>query len=145
VKTKTQVRAFIKRLQKAITEKRIRCTSDYARQIEYVQSRLISFYNNMKSGTKTYEIPAVKLTELKEKCGLAGLNGLGNLPADTPNRVISAADFKNSSFNLMGFSGKWLQLVGDPSAPFKMMIWREPAAPANQRWLLSLPNTLPAR
>ena len=210
VKTKTQIYNFIKSLQKAIVEKRIRKTSPHAKQIEYIQSRLIAFYNDMKSGTKTYEIPAAKLAELKEVCnmrwadhvviikqyinilndtktgtkakaqtllkkiekaefsnvnppnhfqpsvkdaitnitkslkdyiagktdapainelslrglyGLAGLNGLGNLPADTPGLVVSAADFKNTSFNLMGFTGKWLQLIGDPSTPFKAMVW----------------------
>jgi hypothetical protein len=207
VKTKTQVYTFIKRLQKAIAEKKIRKTSEYAPQIEYMQSRLIAFYNDMRSGTKTYEIPAAKLSELKEKCnmrwadhvvvirqyinilndtktglkeksqrllkkieaseftseakaaianitkslkdylngktdapkinefalqglyGLAVISGLGSLPVASnistanDNKILSAADFKNASFNLMGFSGKWLQLIGNPSAPFKAMIW----------------------
>jgi outer membrane biosynthesis protein TonB len=54
VKTKTQVYTFIKRLQKAIAERKIRKTSEYAPQIEYMQKRLISFHNDRKSGTKTY-------------------------------------------------------------------------------------------
>ncbi|MDR2887408.1 MAG: hypothetical protein LBV26_05325 [Bacteroidales bacterium] len=70
VKTKTQVYTFIKRLQKAIAEKKIRKTSEYAPLIVYMQNRLIAFYNDMKSGTKTYEIPAAKLTELKEACNM---------------------------------------------------------------------------
>ena len=205
VKTKTQVYTFIKRLQKAIAERKIRKTSEYAPQIEYMQKRLIEFHNNMKSGTKTYEIPAAKLSELKEKCnmrwadhvviirqyinilnnsktglkeksqrllkkieasefsseaktaianitkslkdymngktdapeinemalqglyGLSGIGGLGNinlLPANSPeNLIVPATTFKNASFNLMGFTGKWLQLFGDPSVPFKAMIW----------------------
>jgi len=205
VKTKTQVYTFIKRLQKAIAEKKIRKTSEYAPQIEYMQSRLIAFYNDMKNGTKTYEIPAAKLSELKEKCnmrwadhvvviqqyinilndtktglkekaqrllkkievsefsvtvkdaianitkslkdylngktdtpeinefalqglyGLAGINGfsgLGNLPLiPTENKIVPATDFKHASFNLMAFSGKWRQLIGSPSVPFKMMVW----------------------
>ena len=36
---------------------------------------------------------------------------------------MQATDFKNASFNLMDLSGKWLQLIGNPSVPFKMMIW----------------------
>ena len=214
VKTKTQVYNFIKSLQKAIAERKIRKTSEYAPQIEYIQNRVIAFYNDMKSGTKTYEIPAAKLAELKEKCnmrwadhvviikqyinilndtktgtkakaqtllrkieasefsdvkapnhfqpsvkvaienitkslknyiagkaaepvinefalqgllglaGVNGLNGFGNtLSTGTVGNIISAADFKNASFNLMGFTGKWLQLIGDPSVPFIMMVW----------------------
>jgi predicted ATP-dependent serine protease len=48
------------------------------------------------------------------------------LPISTPandNKVVSAADFKNSTFNLMNFTGKWEQLIGNPSSPFKAMIW----------------------
>ena len=122
VKTQTQVLTFINRLQKAIVEKKIRKTSEFAAQIDYIQNRLIAFYNNMKSSTKTYEIPADRLEELKVICNVR-LAGLGNIPADTPNLVVSAADFKNASFNLMGFTGKWLQLIGNPSAPYKMMVW----------------------
>jgi DNA replication protein DnaC len=51
---------------------------------------------------------------------------LGNLPiatANIPTATTATADFKNASFNLMDFSGKWLQLVGKPSEPFKMMLW----------------------
>ena len=207
VKTKSQIYGFIKRLQKAIAERKIRKTSSYADAIEYIQNHLITIYNAMRSGTKTYEIPAAKLTELKKHCamkwadhvviirayinilnetktglkdkaksllskieksefsddaknaiatitkslkdylagktdaptinemalqglyGLAGLNGLGELPAvpagttATDNKILSAADFKNASFDLMGFSGKWLQLIGNPATPFKMMVW----------------------
>jgi hypothetical protein len=206
VKTKTQVYNFIKRLQKAIAEKRIRKTSKYALPVKCMQASLIEFYNKMRSGTKTYEIPAPGLARFKEACnmhwadhvviirqfinilnetktdtktkaqtllkkinslqpeffekeiklailcmqeslenylagktdapeiqnfdlqglyglaGLSGFSGLGNLPQND-NKILSASDFKNASFNLMGFSGKWLQLVGNPSVPFKMMIW----------------------
>ena len=206
VKSKTQVYAFIKKLQKAITERKIRKTSEYAPQIEYIQARLIAFYKGMKSSTKTYEIPAAKLAELKAKSnqqwadyvvitkkyinilnstktglkekaqnllkqidkgvfmgsrkeaiatirkslgeylsgktkepvinemalqglyGLAGLSGLGNLPAPGGSApadaaVVSASDFKHASFNLMGFTGKWLRLIGNPAVPFKIMLW----------------------
>jgi hypothetical protein len=70
VKTKTQVYTFIRRLQKAIAAKRIRKTSEYAKEIEYMQNRLIAFHNDMRSGTKRYEIPAAKLSELKGKCNM---------------------------------------------------------------------------
>ncbi len=205
-KTKTQIYFLIKRLQKAITEKQIRKTSEYAKPVEYIQDKLVEFYNDMKSGSKTYIIPAAKLAELKGLCnkrwadhvviikqyinilnetktglkekahnllkkieesefadnaqkavtditkslkdylsgktsepqinqmalqglfGLAGLSGLGELPAANASptndgKVISTTDFKNTSFKLMGFTGKWLQLIGNPSVPFKAMVW----------------------
>ena len=206
VKTKTQVYSFIKRLQKAIVEKQIRKTSQYALAITSVQQSLIDFYNGMRSGSKTFEYPPNGLARLKDACdmrwadhvviirqfinilndtktatktkarnllekinnsefpdtneiklsiecikesltnylngktdapeiqhfalqglyGLAGMGGLGNLPMTAPandNKVVSAAEFKNASFNLMNLTGKWERLIGNPSVPFKMMIW----------------------
>jgi hypothetical protein len=54
-KTKEQILSFIKQLQKAIIEKRIRKVSKYAKQIEFIQDNLLKFYNSMKS-TGTLEI-----------------------------------------------------------------------------------------
>jgi hypothetical protein len=45
---KEQILSFINSLQKAIVEKRIRKTSQWAEQITYIQSRLIETYNAMK-------------------------------------------------------------------------------------------------
>jgi predicted ATP-dependent serine protease len=39
------------------------------------------------------------------------------------SKVVPATEFKNASFNLMNLTGKWEQLIGNPSIPFKMMVW----------------------
>jgi hypothetical protein len=44
-KTKEELLRFINSLQKAILEKKIRKTSQYAEQIKYIQNRLIDTYN----------------------------------------------------------------------------------------------------
>lgn len=50
-KTKEQILSFINSLQKAIVEKRIRKSSQYAEQIRYIQNILIKVYNNMGKNT----------------------------------------------------------------------------------------------
>ena len=47
-KTNTQILSFINQLQKAIIERRIRKTSPYSKQIEFVQDSLLKFYKSMK-------------------------------------------------------------------------------------------------
>ncbi len=70
-KTKDEILRFVNSLQKAILEKRIRKTSHYAEQIGFIQEKLISVYNDMKSQIKielkpeTYE--ALKKTSSDEK------------------------------------------------------------------------------
>lgn len=46
-KTDMQVLNFLNALQRAILEKRIRKTSPYAKQIEYIQGNLVKLYNDM--------------------------------------------------------------------------------------------------
>jgi hypothetical protein len=220
-KTKVQVLAFINALQKAIIEKRIRKSSQYAEQIKYIQSSLIKVYNKMgKSislkvrgnvldemleiagsekvrlsvsylkryiGMQGKEITKEKADKLfqiitgaleKEKVGnndpymeklkrmlsslrtyindtsipdnlpiheatlagiqraldgcgcgknssIHGLEGFGNAQL-TPDTVMNSMDFVKVQFNTLGFTGKWLELIGDPSSSFTAMVFGKP-------------------
>jgi hypothetical protein len=52
VKTKREVLLFINALQRAITEKKIRKTSTYAKEIRHIQDNLVKLYNSMKEQAK---------------------------------------------------------------------------------------------
>jgi len=52
VKTKKQVLLFISALQKAITEKKIRKSSKYAKEIKHIQDELVKLYNKMVEQAK---------------------------------------------------------------------------------------------
>jgi hypothetical protein len=56
VKTKNQVLNFIKALQKAITEKKIRKTSKYAEIITNIQNNLVSTYNSLPDKAEEIKI-----------------------------------------------------------------------------------------
>jgi hypothetical protein len=64
-KTKTydQLLSFINSLQRAILEKRIRKTSPYAKQIGYMQKKLIEAYNGRKTESTTVRIVPATLKE----------------------------------------------------------------------------------
>jgi hypothetical protein len=67
-KTQDDIIRFINTLQKAIVEKKVRKTSVYAKEIEFIQDDLITTYNQM--GTKTvYHITQNKLEELANIVG----------------------------------------------------------------------------
>lgn len=69
-KTKKQdeILRFINTLQKAIVERKVRKTSVYAKQVEYIQDHLIKTYNAM--GAKiTYEISSNQLAEMAKIVG----------------------------------------------------------------------------
>ncbi len=50
------------------------------------------------------------------------LQGVDDLNADHQG-VVSTTDFVNARFNKMGFTGRWLSLIGDPCENFKMMVY----------------------
>ncbi|MFB6453816.1 hypothetical protein ACE38W_00990 [Chitinophaga sp. Hz27] len=59
-----------------------------------------------------------------------GLNGVGQdsdlgdaLPPET---VLSSMDFVKMKFDTLGFTGKWRDLIGDPSRNFSVMIFGKP-------------------
>jgi len=217
-KTKEDLLRFINSLQKAILEKKIRKSSQYAEQVKYIQDRLIETYNSM--GTKialelkpeTHEmlkeiadgemvLPSVSFIKryinlngkpgMKEKaklllgqinrayekgnindsdpyivelheikknldnflsekavkvlqiekntlnglqgilgCACQNLNGFdGEGGEDEPGEqpvIMNSMDFANMRFKTLGFKGKWLQLIGDPSANFSVMVFGKP-------------------
>ncbi|MBS1745536.1 MAG: hypothetical protein JST21_05150, partial [Bacteroidetes bacterium] len=208
-KTKEEVLRFINSLQKAILEKRIRKTSNYAEQITFVQEKLIGLYNDMKTKIKielkpeTFDelkkivgdekvMPSVnfikryismngkpgmkekakqllqqinramdkgrvtdndtyitEIHELKknlksfttdkvqkvleiEKTTLNGLEGILGCACQQLNGVkeippvMNSLDFAKMEFETLGFTGKWLKLIGDPSRNFKAMVSGRP-------------------
>lgn len=67
-KTQEDILRFITSLQKAIVEKKVRKTSVYAKEIEFIQDDLITTYNQMGSKT-VYHINQNKLEELASIVG----------------------------------------------------------------------------
>lgn len=57
--------------------------------------------------------------------GLAGIEAVetGQVPPDT---VMNSMDFARMQFKTLGFTGKWLQLIGDPSSNFTAMVFGKP-------------------
>ena len=54
-----------------------------------------------------------------------GLEGFGNAQL-TPDTVMNSMDFAKIQFNTLGFTGKWLELIGDPSSSFTAMVFGKP-------------------
>ena len=209
-KSKEQLLSFINSLQKAIVEKRIRKTSEWAEQIKLIQGKLIEWYNGMKqklaisiedaayynelkalirgeavmpsidfikryislngkagvkdkaknllkqinnafdkkklvdsdlyidkindikrnlenflanSSEKSLQIERAELNGLEGILGCAcqSLSGIDSKPA-----IMNSMDFAQMEFDTLGFTGKWLQLIGDPSSNFSAMVFGKP-------------------
>ena len=208
-KTKEDILRFINSLQKAILEKRIRKTSPYAKQVVYIQDKLLEVFNGMKNKValeinprtlnqlkelvggekvypsiqylkkyinmngkpgmkekakklleqlrkavdkkkitkddtyaailnKAYENLTAFVTNKSEKvlkiesrelngieeylgCACENLNGIDAIP-----EVMNSMDFANLEFETIGLTGKWFDLIGDPSSNFTAMVFGKP-------------------
>lgn len=217
-KTKNQIRLFLNYLQRAISEKEVRKTSQYADDVMEIQKRLInlldrfgkeqiiqvvvpsklrarylsiigkqtelqsvkfikdyislqgkavstakakklhnrigrkvnvgsltdkdrywneieSIINNLKIFIKTNPIGGELKVESKTLNGLEGIvrgsnfSNSFNGPEITPkkeNIIMNSMDIVNLSFEKLGFTGKWLDLIGNPSKDFTAMVYGKP-------------------
>ena len=58
--------------------------------------------------------------------GIENSDGLGELQAITKNRIMNSRAIQNMTFERLGFQGKWLDFIGDPSPGFTAMIFGKP-------------------
>lgn len=130
---------FIKELQEAITKKKIRKTSPVAKDILEMQEFVIGIYNKMKSAKhllipaemiqkyKDYDVKYVNAISIKEnavdnnKADIIPLEGIPNAA-----KVMCSTDFAKMKFESIGFTGKWLKLIGDPCKGFTAMVFGKP-------------------
>jgi hypothetical protein len=108
IKTKPEVLNFINALQKAIIERRIRKTSSFAKQVEYVQEKLVELYHKMRGQTRI-EIPEKKLLELKAITG------------------------REKVFSTIEFIKKYMRLNGKPAVKAKAKLLLEQLRHATQK------------
>lgn len=64
-KTKDNIRRFVSSIQKAIAEKRIRKTSEYAKEMKYIQDNLVKKYNGMEKPTEVMKLGNQTIAEFK--------------------------------------------------------------------------------
>jgi hypothetical protein len=59
-------------------------------------------------------------------CGCNGLNGTEDEDEQPRNKVMSSVDFAKLQFDSIGFTGKWLDFIGDPAEGFTAMVFGKP-------------------
>lgn len=135
---KKEIKEVIDELQDDIKNKKIRKFSPYADAVNALQSLLIRHYNT--GGAKKFTIDKSSLT-LFEDAILDYFNDPSAKDDDTvnpidlsgtdstvnePKEIILSEELSNKEFKTIGFTGKWLQLIGDPAPGFSAMVFGKP-------------------
>lgn len=132
---------FIDELQKAIQEKKITKKSPVAKDIIAIQQAVLNAFNTMKNA-KHFVLKPTTIKHLKsiiekyenayddidddyvktkkKKMDLSGIE------TGQQVNIMPSTDFTNLHFDSIGFTGKWLDFIGDPAPGFTAMVFGMP-------------------
>ena len=136
---KQEIEGFLNDVQSAIKSKKITADSKLSKEVQLVQTKLLSLLNKMGKSIKVVLSAATKkqfstaLNREKKKPVVKKpskkpLSGVEEKPevVDPKQNLMNSIDFAKLHFNSIGFSGKWFDLIGDPSPGFTAMVFGRP-------------------
>jgi hypothetical protein len=118
---KEKAKQLLQQINKAYEKGKITDSDPYFVEIHELKKNLKAFTTDKT--IKALEIEQATLNGLEGILGCAcnSLNGFDGKPA-----IMNSMDFANMEFDTLGFTGKWLELIGDPSTNFTAMVYGKP-------------------
>jgi hypothetical protein len=118
---KEKAKLLLQQINRAYEKGKITDNDPYIVEIHELKKNLKTFTTS--KSIKTLEIEQAALNGLEGilGCACSSLNGFDGKPA-----IMNSMDFANMDFDTVGFKGKWLELIGDPSSNFTAMVYGKP-------------------
>ena len=118
--------AFIQQIQRAIEKKKITNEDPYYNKIKAILSNLRKLKPDHKLELSKSELNG--LMGIVEGCGCKELSGIEEEQPEEarPTGVMNSQDFVKLKFEGLGFTGKWLNFIGDPAKGFTAMVFGKP-------------------
>jgi hypothetical protein len=112
---------LLKQITRMVDKKKIAVNDPYMDELIKITKNLETFLDDPAA-----KVLAIEKNELNGLEGILGcscnqLNGIEEKPA-----IMNSMDFANMDFDTLGFTGKWLELIGDPSSNFTAMVFGKP-------------------
>lgn len=136
--TKEKAQRLFDTLTRAVKAKKIFADDPFAERLQAVYKSLVNFLKVAKKND-TLEIHSEVLNGLnaaldgcscdeKKKNELDGIEEVQQeeVQSENKNTVMSSLDFAKLKFESLGFTGKWLALIGDPCEGFTAMVFGKP-------------------
>lgn len=113
---------LVVQFNRAVAKKTITEGDPYANVLKTAYENLKSYVKN-----KTQKTLLIEKGELRGLNGLLnGIEGLQGVEETEGVQVMNSMDFVNMKFEKLGFTGKWRELIGDPSPGFTAMVYGKP-------------------
>ena len=121
-----RVKSLHNAIANAVNKGRIKKSDPYYDKLNEIIDSLRDF--NCEVGAKSHlKIHQATLNGLYGVLdGIDKGNGLGELEPVTKNTIMNSQAIQNMEFERLGFHGKWLDFIGDPSPGFTAMIFGRP-------------------
>ena len=118
---KEKAKQLLQQINRAYEKGKITDSDPYIVEIHELKKNLKAFTTDKT--IKVLEIEQATLNGLEGilGCPCNSLNGFDGKPA-----IMNSMDFANMEFDTLGFTGKWLELIGDPSKNFTAMVFGKP-------------------
>jgi hypothetical protein len=118
---KEKAKQLLQQINRAMDKGKITDNDPYIVEIHELKKNLKAFTTDKT--IKVLEIEQATLNGLEGILGCAcqNLNGFDSKPA-----IMNSMDFANLEFDTLGFTGKWFDLIGDPSSNFTAMVFGKP-------------------
>jgi hypothetical protein len=118
---KEKAKQLLQQINKAYDKGKITDNDPYIVEIHELKKNLKTFITD--KSIKVLEIEQASLNGLEGILGCAceNLNGITEKPA-----IMNSMEFANLDFDTLGFRGKWMELIGDPSSNFTAMVFGKP-------------------
>jgi hypothetical protein len=118
---KDKAKKLLQQVNRALEKGKISDSDLYITEIHELKKNLKAFTTD--KAIKSLEIESAALNGLEGILGCAceNLNGFDSKPT-----IMNSMDFANMQFDTLGFTGKWLDLIGDPSSNFTAMVFGKP-------------------
>lgn len=131
--TREKAQRLLDTLNNAVKAKKIFADDPFAPQLQAVYKSLVSFLKVAKKN-ETLEIHSEVLNGLNETlegccCDEKKKTELSDAEEDQEEQkvgVMNSIDFAKMKFESLGFTGKWLELIGDPCEGFTAMVFGKP-------------------
>jgi hypothetical protein len=118
---KDKAKQLLQQINGSIEKGRIVDNDPYMAEIYELKKNLKAFSTD--KAIKVLEIEQATLNGLEGilDCACQSLNGFAGKP-----EIMNSMDFADMQFDTLGFTGKWLELIGDPSSNFTAMVFGKP-------------------
>ena len=118
---KQKAKLLLDQINNAITKGKMTDNDPYIVEIHELKKNLKHFITTAAQKTLAIEQATLNGLEGVLGCACNNLDGFETKPS-----IMNSMDFANMEFDTLGFQGKWLDLIGDPSRNFTAMVFGKP-------------------